>query len=155
MKTIDDYSNTSEKKLNIKNIYSKNKIIEHINEKALSRETLIEKNKKNNDIRIIKNNTLTKEKKEKKVTIFQLYYHLNRPIDYLFIILALIGSIGSGISMIAQAYISSDIFSEVGNTSERNSSDKIIDMMKIVEDSYNYQIKKLLIFGVISFYVIF
>ena len=151
MKTIDDCSNTSEKKLNIKNIYSKNKIIEHINEKALSRETLIEKNKKNNDIRIIKNNTLTKEKKEKKVNIFQLYYHLNRPIDYFFTILALIGSIGSGISMIAQAYISSDIFSEVGNTSERNSSDKIIDMMKIVEDSYNYQIKKLLIFGVISF----
>ena len=72
MKTIDDYSNTSEKKLNIKNIYSKNKIIEHINEKALSRETLIEKNKKNNDIRIIKNNTLTKEKKEKKSHYFSI-----------------------------------------------------------------------------------
>ena len=52
---------------------------------------------------------------EKSITIFRLYGHLNRPIDYFFMILALIGSIGSGISIPIQVYISSDLFSEVGH----------------------------------------
>ena len=47
---------------------------------------------------------------EKSITIFRLYGHLNRPIDYFFMVLALIGSLGSGISMPIQAYISSDLF---------------------------------------------
>ena len=63
----------------------------------------------------------------------------------------MIGNIGSGISVIAQIYISSDIFSEVGNTSEKNIPDKINNTREIVEKCYNYQIKKLLIFGIISF----
>lgn len=74
--------------------------------------------------------------KKKIITIFHLYYHLNRPIDYIFILLAFIGSVGSGISIIIQAYISSDIFSEIGNTSERNSLDEINNMMEIVEKSF-------------------
>ena len=55
---------------------------------------------------------------EKKISIFRLYGHLNRPIDYFFMFLALVGSVGSGIAMPIQAYISSDLFSDVGNTSE-------------------------------------
>ena len=49
---------------------------------------------------------------EKKISIFRLYGHLNRPVEYFFMILALIGSLGSGISMPSmplQAYISSEI----------------------------------------------
>ena len=88
---------------------------------------------------------------EKKISIFRLYGHLNRPIDYFFMILALIGSVGSGISMPIQAYISSDLFSEVGNTSESITPEQILIMMKVVEDTFNKQIERFLIFGAIAF----
>ena len=95
------------------------------------------------------NNNLFQNKK--KIFIFQIYYHLNKPIDYFLIILALLGSIGTGISKIAQIYISSDIFSEIGNTSESKTQEEVFNMMQIVEKSLNNQINKLLIFGTISF----
>ena len=91
---------------------------------------------------------------EKKISIFRLYGHLNRPIDYFFMFLALIGSVGSGISMPIQAYISSDLFSDVGNTSESRIPDQaelLLLMMKIVEETFNKQIKRFLIFGAIAF----
>ena len=88
---------------------------------------------------------------EKSITIFRLYGHLNRPIDYFFMVLALIGSLGSGISMPIQAYISSDLFSDVGNTSESVTMEDILIMMEIVEKTFNNQIKRFLIFGAIAF----
>ena len=105
--------------------------------------------KKINKINKKKNDNIIENKKN--IYIFQIYYHLNRPIDYMIIFLAIIGSIGSGISIIAQVYISSDIFSEIGNTSETVTPDEIINMMQKVNQSLSYQIKKLLIFGAISF----
>ena len=88
---------------------------------------------------------------EKKISIFRLYGHLNRPIDYFFMILALIGSVGAGISMPIQAYISSDLFSDVGNTSESITPEQILIMLKVVEDVFDRQIKRFLIFGAIAF----
>ena len=88
---------------------------------------------------------------EKSVSIFRLFGHLNRPIDYLFMFLALIGSLGSGISMPIQAYISSDLFSDVGNTSESVTMEDILVMMEIVEKTFNNQIKRFFIFGTIAF----
>ena len=44
-------------------------------------------------------------------------------------VLALIGSVGSGISMPIQAYISSDLFSDVGNTSESVTVEDILIMI--------------------------
>ena len=88
---------------------------------------------------------------EKKISIFRLYGHLNRPVDYLFMFLALIGSIGSGISMPMQAYISSDLFSNVGNTSESVTIDQIALMRQVVEKTFNTQIERFLIFGAIAF----
>ena len=81
---------------------------------------------------------------EKSVSIFRLFGHLNRPIDYLFMFLALIGSLGSGISMPIQAYISSDLFSDVGNTSESVTMEDILVMMEIVEKTFNNQINNFL-----------
>ena len=106
-------------------------------------------------IKLRKNNK-EKRKKEtqeniKKISIFHLYIHLSKPIDYLYMILALIGSIGSGISMPIQAYISSDLFSDIGNTSESITFDQIIIMRENVEKAFDRQIKKLLIYGIISF----
>ena len=88
---------------------------------------------------------------EKKISIFRLYGHLNRPIDFFFMILAFIGSVGAGISMPIQAYISSDLFSDVGNTSESITPEQILIMLKVVEDVFNRQIKRFLIFGAIAF----
>jgi ABC-type multidrug transport system fused ATPase/permease subunit len=88
---------------------------------------------------------------EKKISIFRLYGHLNRPVDYFFMLLAMIGSLGSGISMPMQAYISSDLFSNVGNTSESITIDQIALMRQVVEKTFNTQIERFLIFGAIAF----
>ena len=87
---------------------------------------------------------------EKSITIFRLFGHLNRTIDYFFMVLALIGSFGSGISMPILVYITSDIFSDIGNTSENVTMEDILVMMEIVEKTFNNQIKCLLIFGTIA-----
>ena len=88
---------------------------------------------------------------EKKVSIFYLYKYLNRPIDYFFIILALIGSIVSGISKPIFVYIYSDILSDLGNTSERVSRDDILIMMEIVDKNFYNQTERFFLYGIIFF----
>ena len=80
---------------------------------------------------------------EKKISIFRVYGHLNRPIDYFYMFLAFIGSVGSGISMPIQAYISSDLFSEVGNTSESEITPELYQMMlDSIDGIFNKMIKR-------------
>ena len=55
---------------------------------------------------------------EKEISIFHIYHHLAEPIDYLYMVLAIIGSIGAGLTMPIMSYLSTDLFSDVGNTSE-------------------------------------
>ena len=88
---------------------------------------------------------------EKSVTIFHLYGHLSQPIDYLYMFLGTVGSIGAGISMPIMAFLSSDLFSDIGNTSESVTSQQIEDMKDIVRKSMNKQIKRFLLFGVMAF----
>ena len=88
---------------------------------------------------------------EKSVTIFHLYGHLSQPIDYLYMLLGTIGSIGAGISMPIMAFLSSDLFSDIGNTSESVTSQQIEEMKDIVRKSMNKQIKRFLLFGVLAF----
>jgi len=88
---------------------------------------------------------------EKSVTIFHLYGHLSQPIDYLYMLLGTIGSIGAGISMPIMAFLSSDLFSDIGNTSESVTDQQIDDMKDIVRKSMNKQIKRFLLFGVLAF----
>jgi len=99
------------------------------------------------------NNELSKNLlfEEKSVTIFNLYCHLCQPIDYFYMILGTLGSIGSGISMPIMAYLTSDLFSDIGNTSESITSDQIQNMREIVRKAMNKQVKRFLLFGVISF----
>ena len=79
---------------------------------------------------------------EKSVTIFNLYGHLCQPIDYLYMFLGTIGCIGSGISMPIMAYLTSDLFSDIGNTSESISPDQIQNMREIVRKTMNEQSNK-------------
>ena len=88
---------------------------------------------------------------EKSISVFHLYTHLSQPIDYFYMILGTIGCIGSGISMPIMAYLSSEVFSDIGNTSENISLDDIQKMKEIVKKTMNKQIKRVLIFGIISF----
>ena len=86
---------------------------------------------------------------EKEVSLFHIYNHLAEPIDYFYMVLAIIGSIGAGLALPIMSYLSTDLFSETGNTSEySNDLQKLRDK---VEDIFNLQIKRFLIVGVIMF----
>ena len=86
---------------------------------------------------------------QKDISLFRLYSHLMRKIDILYLILALIGSLGAGLSMPIMAYISSDLMGDIGNTSEY--VDDPLILLDRVENAFNTQIKRFLIFGAISF----
>ena len=89
---------------------------------------------------------------QQSISLFRIYGHLCEPIDWLFLVLAIIGSIGSGVSMPIMSYLTSDVYSDVGNTSESRDSAANIEAMKsIVKKTMNDQIKKQLIYGSISF----
>ena len=89
---------------------------------------------------------------QQSISLFRIYGHLCEPIDWLFLALAIIGSIGSGISMPIMSYLSADVYSDVGNTSESRDTQANIEAMKsIVKKTMNDQIKKQFIYGALSF----
>ena len=89
---------------------------------------------------------------KQSVNLFRIYTHLFEPIDWLFLVLAIIGSIGAGISMPIMSYFTSDVYSDVGDTSEsRDSPEAMAQMLETVEDTMDDQIKRQLITGAISF----
>ena len=88
---------------------------------------------------------------KQSVNLFRIYCHLFEPIDYLFLFLAIIGSIGAGISMPIMSYLTSDVYSDVGNTSENRDEVNINAMLAQVKKTMNHQIKMQLIYGAISF----
>ena len=99
-------------------------------------------------------NQIMKDKlmfEQKSVNLFKMYGHLFEPIDWLFLVFAFIGSIGAGISMPIMSYFTSDVYSDVGNTSESVTAEDIALMREVVEDTMEDQIKKQLICGAVSF----
>ena len=87
---------------------------------------------------------------EKDISLFYLYRHLAEPIDYFYMLLAAIGSIGTGVAFPVMAYISADLFADVGNTSEYSTDyEKLMDL---VSDAFDKQIKRFLILGAIAFF---
>ena len=86
---------------------------------------------------------------EKEISIFRIYSHLMEKIDILYIILAIIGSLGAGLSLPIMAYISSDLMGDVGNTSEY--ADDPLVLLDRVKSAFNTQIRRFLIFGAIAF----
>ena len=89
---------------------------------------------------------------KQSVSLFRIYCHLCEGIDWLFLFLAIIGSIGAGISMPLMSYITSDVYSDVGNTSENRDTEMNLEAMKaVVKKTMNDQIKKQLIYGALSF----
>ena len=88
----------------------------------------------------------------KDINIFKFFHNLFDPIDYLYSILGLIGCIACGFSEPTFDYISSDVYSEVGNTSEDRDSEAAEEEMKIgIKETMNSTIKRELIYGSLSF----
>ena len=86
---------------------------------------------------------------EKDVSLFHIYHHLAEPIDYFYMVLAFIGSIGAGVALPIMSYLCTDIMSEVGNTSEyENDVEMLIERVK---HGFNKQIKRFLVIGAIMF----
>ena len=89
---------------------------------------------------------------EKSINLIKIYYHLNRPIDWLFIFLGIIGSLGAGISSPIMSFTTSEVYSKIANTSEnRDSQYNLEEMENIVKKTMDYKIKSLLVYGAISF----
>ena len=127
-------------------------------EKKLSRRSssnfdLEELRREAEEMRDLKNAESELKKKlmfeEKDIKIHTIYFHLMEKIDYLYLILAIIGSLGAGLSLPIMAYISSDLMGDIGNTSEY--ADDPLILIDRVKRAFNTQIKRFLIFGAISF----
>ena len=86
---------------------------------------------------------------EKNISLFHIYKHLSEPIDFLFMILATIGSLGSGISMPIMSYITTDVYADIGVASEVTSDRD--SLMATVKDVFTTQEKRYLILGIIAF----
>ena len=86
------------------------------------------------------------------VNILKIYAHLNRPIDWFYLVLAMIGSIGAGISIPLISYSTSEVYSNIANTSEnRDSEENLEEMISSVKKTMDVQIKKQFFNGIVSF----
>ena len=89
--------------------------------------------------------------KRKRISIFRLYYILLERIDYLYLVLGLIGCLAAGFSTPLVYYLNAEVYSDVGKTSEKRENMSEEEIMKQkVEDTLNSSIKKGFIFGSIA-----
>ena len=89
---------------------------------------------------------------EKNIGFFQFYCHLATPCLIICMIFGSIGAIAAGVGMPLMAYLSSDSFSDVGNTSENLSTpEEIAHTLEVVDDAFTTMIKRFLILGAVIF----
>ena len=86
---------------------------------------------------------------EKEISLFHIYNHLAEPMDHFYMALAFVGALGSGLTMPLMSYLSADMMSDMGNTSEY--ADDVERLVQTVKDSMNKQIKRFLYIGAIMF----
>ena len=93
------------------------------------------------------------------ISLFKIYSHFFEPIDYFFLLLAIIGSLASGITFPSLIYISVDNFSNIGNTQETRNINAPPQVLKMIQEmmeqsirkSMDKNIKRQLVCGAISF----
>ena len=104
--------------------------------------------RENDDIEFIKNKSLFERK---NVSIFRFHLHFMEGIDWLFLVLAIIGIFIGAVASPLLSYLNALIFSNVGNTSEERENLTEEEIMKLnVKEQMNSNIKKQLIFGSIE-----
>jgi hypothetical protein len=90
--------------------------------------------------------------KRKRINIFKLYYILLERIDYLYLVLGLIGCLAAGFSTPLVYYLNAEVYSGVGKTSENRENMSAEEIMKQkVKDTLTSSIKKSFIYGSIAF----
>ena len=90
--------------------------------------------------------------KRKHISICKFYFHLMEPIDYLYLVLAIIGSIFRALASPVMTYLNATVFSDIGNTSENRGSLSETELMKLkVKETMESNIKRQLVCGAITF----
>ena len=118
--------------------------------------TRIDMEKANYNSELVWENERTSEEdeevfKRKSVSIIQFFCTLFEPIDWVFFTLGIIGCLAAGISTPLIYYLNSEIYTNVGNTSEKSGSISEEELMKEnVKHSMNSNIKKQFIYGFIA-----
>ena len=85
------------------------------------------------------------------VSICKFLCHLFEPIDYLYLVIGLIGFLLCGASTPVLNYLNATVYSDVGNTSENRGSVSEEEMMKLnVKETMNKNIKQQIVCGCIS-----
>ena len=87
----------------------------------------------------------------KKISIFKFYYISFEPIDWVFLIIGLIGCLASGVSTPLIYYLNALVYTDVGVTSEKRGSESEEELMKEqVRETMNKNIKQQFIYGSIA-----
>ena len=90
--------------------------------------------------------------KRKNISIFKFFCHLCEPIDWLYLILGIIGLLICASAGSVLAYLNATVYSDIGNTSENRGSLSEEEIMKLkVKKTMNDNIKQKIVCGVISF----
>ena len=87
----------------------------------------------------------------KKISLFRFYYILFEPLDWVFLIIGLIGCLASGVSTPLIYYLNALVYTDVGVTSEKRGSESEEELMKEqVKETMNSNIKQQFIYGSIA-----
>ena len=90
--------------------------------------------------------------RNKKISIFRLYYILFEKIDYLYLVLGLIGCLAAGTSTPLIYFLNAEVYTDVGKTSEQRGTMTEEELMiENVKNNLNDSMKKKIIFGAIAF----
>ena len=97
------------------------------------------------DLNSLRSQTLFQKQ---NISIFKFHLHFMEGIDWLFLVLAILGIIVGALANPVLSYLNSIIFSNVGNTSEDRTGLTEEEIMKLnVRDKMNSNIKYQIIFG--------
>ena len=67
----------------------------------------------------------------KHISLFKFYCHLFEPIDYLYLVLAIIGCLIRSLASPVMTFLNATVFSDIGNTSESRTSLSAEELMKL------------------------
>ena len=76
------------------------------------------------------------------ISLCQIYFHFFEPIDYLFLVLAIIGAIASGVVSPIIFCLSSENFNNIGNTSEISSINAPPHILQMILEQMHNSIRK-------------
>ena len=100
------------------------------------------------DSKIMKNQYMFERK---NVNIFKFYRHLLEPIDYLYLVLGIIGLLLCACTSPILSYLNATVYSEVGNSSENRNDISEEEIMKLnVKETMNSNIKHEMIWGAVT-----